>query len=205
MRERWVDAFNVIHRLPDLAALLDSDHGACRARFLEALAPLALRSRERWTVVFDGPRRATERAPGRLRVVTAPSADEWILRALADHPRPAEVTVVTSDERDIGGPTRARGARVEPADALAASIEKRRRRREAPPPAAPEKPGAPGADEVRYWLRRFGAGDEGGTGGADADPKDRADADGGGGPDEAGSENAAGDGREETGGGPGAP
>jgi len=167
--ERWVDAFNVIHRLPDLAALLDSDLDECRARFLEALAPLALRGRERWTVVFDGPRHAVERAPGRLRVVTAPSADVWILRALADHPHPGTVTIVTSDERDIGGPARARGARVVPADELAASLEKRRRRREAPraDAAPPEKPEVPGADEVRYWLRRFGAEDDGHPAGGD--------------------------------------
>ncbi|MBN2170283.1 MAG: NYN domain-containing protein [Candidatus Krumholzibacteriota bacterium] len=179
MSERWVDAFNVIHRLPRLAALLETNPGECRARFLEALAPLALRSREQWTVVFDGPQRAVERAPGRLCVVTAPDADGWILAALARHPQPGEVTIVTSDERDIGGPARARGARVMAADELVAALERRRRRREAPSAdAAAEKPEAPNEEEVRYWLERFGAGDadradsRGDADGADGDGTD---------------------------------
>jgi len=168
MNERWVDGFNVMHRLADCAALLAEDPEAARRRFLDLLAPLVYTSGERWTVVFDGPRSGRARAPGPIEVVYAPSADAWLTAALEKHPRPARVTVVTDDEKDIGRRARALGAAVLPA----ASILRALSGGEAEAPPEPEKPEQASAEDVAFWLDAFG-------GGASGEPKRRFDTIGG--------------------------
>ncbi len=168
MNERWVDGFNVMHRLADCAELLASDLEAARRRFLGRLAPLVYDSGERWTVVFDGPRAGRARAPGPIEVVYAPDADAWLVAALEQHPRPARVTVVSSDEKDIGRRARALGATVQSAAALVRAMTQGRDE----PPPGPEKPEQVSAEDVDYWLDAFG-------GGASGEPKRRFDTLGG--------------------------
>jgi len=153
MNERWVDGFNVLHRLAGAAEDLAEDQDAARRRFLGRLAPLVYASGERWTVVFDAPRAGRARAPGPIEVVYAPDADAWLVAALEQHPQPARVTVVTSDEKDIGRRARALGASVQSAAALVRALEEG-----AAPPAEPEKPERVSAEDVDYWLDAFGGG-----------------------------------------------
>ena len=148
--ERWIDAYNVIHKLPGLAADLGEDPEGVRERFLRMLAPLALRSGERWTLVFDGPRGGRDRAPGILHIVFCRDADAWILDALRRHANARLVTVVSSDEKDIGRAARQLGARVESAQSL---VQKLRARR--PAQAPPEKPDGENDEGVEYWLDLF--------------------------------------------------
>ncbi|MCB1162627.1 MAG: NYN domain-containing protein [Candidatus Krumholzibacteriia bacterium] len=165
MKERWVDGFNVMHLLPELVARLESDPEGARRRFLRLLAPLVFRSGERWTVVFDGPRGGRAKAPGPIDVIYAPHADSWIVEALERHRHPDAVTVVSSDEKDIGRRARALGASVQSAASLLRALAGD----DAPPePAEPEKPDSVSPEEVDFWLDAFG-------GGASGEPKRRFD------------------------------
>ncbi len=152
MKQRWVDAFNVIHRLPDLAELLTEDNEACRQAFLHMLAPLVHSSGERWTVIFDAPRPGRASSPGPIDVIYAKSADAWIVAGLEEARHPDAITVVSSDEKDIGRRARALGAAVMSADALA-RILRGKVKTELPDP---EKPERVSQAEVDYWLDAFG-------------------------------------------------
>jgi predicted RNA-binding protein with PIN domain len=155
LRRRLIDGYNVMHRLPGFPELIASDPEEARERFLRLLAPLALRGKEAWTVVFDGPGGGRDRSPGPIDVVFAKDADTWIMTELRGASRPGEMSVVTSDEKDIGRAARAMGATVLSAGDLIASLGKRRAAREAGPETA-DKPEFASELEVDYWLERFG-------------------------------------------------
>ena len=152
-----MDGYNVMHRIPGFPEIIERDQEEARERFLRLIAPLALRAKESWTVVFDGPGGGRDRAPGPVDVVFTRDADAWILRELRAERHPGSVTVVTSDEKDIGREARSLGAAVQSADAMAAAIAKRKRG--AAPRPAPEKPEHSSEADVDYWLRRFGEAD----------------------------------------------
>jgi len=166
VKQRWVDAFNVIHKMPDLAHLAAEDNEACRRLFLSLLAPLVFKSGERWTVVFDAPRSGRSSAPGPITVIYAPHADTWIVNQLENERHADAITVVSSDEKDIGRRARALGATVVPSSALVRAL--RGGNAPAPTPDESEKPESVSADEVDYWLDAFG-------GGASGEPKERFD------------------------------
>jgi len=155
--ERWVDGFNVMHKLGGMADRLAENHEGAREKFLRLLAPLVFRGRERWTVVFDGQGAGRDQAPGPIRVIFAPDADAWIIRSLESHLNPKSVTVVSSDEKDIGGKARALGAQVESAESLASKL----RRRVSGEAAEPEKPESSTSEEIDFWLDQFGGGETG--------------------------------------------
>jgi len=123
---RWlVDGFNVLHagvlRGRDRAGWWREE---ARTRLLARVASFEDPAPE-IIVVFDGPREAasqgTPESPSdaRIRVVFAPSADAWLLRAVRDAPDPASLVVVTAD-RQLADRARHRGARVvSPSDFLA--------------------------------------------------------------------------------------
>ena len=72
-------------------------------------------------VVFDGDLPGSDDAPdsNRLRVVFAPSADDWLVAAVRAAERPEEIGVVTAD-RKVAGRCRHKGAHVvHPRDFLA--------------------------------------------------------------------------------------
>jgi hypothetical protein len=107
-----VDGFNVLHA----GILRGRERGEWwretpRARLLELASSFDDPEAEVW-IVFDGPRPApaTSETPG-LRVVFAPSADEWLLSRLKSAPDPSRLGVVTGDRR-LAARSRHRGARV---------------------------------------------------------------------------------------------
>jgi hypothetical protein len=107
-----VDGFNVLHA----GVLEGKERGewwreSSRARLLELAGAFDDPEAEVW-VVFDGPRPvpAMPERP-RLRVVFAPSADEWLLSRLKSAPDPSQLGVVTGDRR-LANRSRSRGARV---------------------------------------------------------------------------------------------
>jgi len=107
-----VDGFNVLH-----AGVLEGrDRGdwwraVSRARLLSLAGSFDDPEAELW-IVFDGPREAPAalEAP-RLRVIFAPSADEWLLSRLRSAPDPSRFGVVTGDRR-LAIRSRRRGAQV---------------------------------------------------------------------------------------------
>ena len=159
MSERWIDGYNVMHRLPEIAGMLADQPEEGRALFLRRLAPLVFRSRESWTVVFDAPRQGRGSAAGPIHVVYTQDADGWIIARLREHAHPGQVTVVTSDEQDIGRAARELGARVLSADDLVAALEKRQSA--LAPPERPEKPETVSDEERDFWLDQFGGGGSG--------------------------------------------
>ena len=107
-----VDGFNVLH-----AGVLEGrDRGDwwsedSRAQLLALAGSFDDPEAELW-IVFDGPRAVPE-APetSRLRVIFAPSADEWLLSRLRSAPDPSQLGVVTGDRR-LAIRSRRRGAQV---------------------------------------------------------------------------------------------
>jgi hypothetical protein len=107
-----VDGFNVLHA----GVLKGRERGdwwrsGSRAQLLALAGSFDDPEAELW-IVFDGPRSTpeTQETP-RLRVVFAPSADEWLLSRLRSAPDPSRVGVVTGDRR-LAIRSRRRGARV---------------------------------------------------------------------------------------------
>ncbi|MGH7392063.1 MAG: NYN domain-containing protein [Candidatus Rokuibacteriota bacterium] len=105
---RWlVDGYNVIRRDPDLRAAEAAGLEAGRAALLRAIAPVAQRSADRFTVVFDGaPSRAPAPPPGRLEVVFSrpPQKADDVLGRLAREAGAG--TVVVSDDRAVADAAR---------------------------------------------------------------------------------------------------
>jgi predicted RNA-binding protein with PIN domain len=107
-----VDGFNVLHA----GVLRGRERGqwwreAGRAQLLELARSFDDPEAEVW-IVFDGPwETPSPPASPRLRVVFAPSADEWLLRRLRNAPDPSQLVVVTGDRR-LAIRSRRRGALV---------------------------------------------------------------------------------------------
>ena len=142
-----------------------------RPAVLELLLPWA--RRRRVTVVFDGPpdeRTATSYGTLDVRFAGGRPADQVILSLLGHRPR--DWTVV-SDDRDLLGECKARGARVVPASGLAAELVAARGRREptraaaAGRRAAAQREGPVDVADWEQWFRRGRAsgGDGDGEGG----------------------------------------
>ena len=107
-----VDGFNVLH-----AGVLEGRErgdwwrAASRAQLLALAGSFDDPEAELW-IVFDGPRAAPATPEtARLRVVFAPSADEWLLSRLRSAPDPSRLGVVTGDRR-LAIRSRRRGAQV---------------------------------------------------------------------------------------------
>ncbi len=105
---RWlVDGYNVIRRDPDLRSAEAAGLQAGRAALLRAIAAVAQRSPDRFTVVFDGaPSRAPAAPPGRLEVIFSRpplKADDVLARLAREAGAGA---VVVSDDRAVADAAR---------------------------------------------------------------------------------------------------
>ena len=136
-----------------------------RAAVLALLLPWA--RRRRVTVVFDGPpddHTATSYGNLEVRFAAGRPADQLILSLLGHRPR--DWTVV-SDDRDLLGECKARGAGVVTATDLAAQLVGARLAREATRGAAAGRRAAmqrEGPVDVADWEEWFRRGREGGEG-----------------------------------------
>jgi predicted RNA-binding protein with PIN domain len=96
-----VDGYNLVHKLPELKALVERDLELARDRLVSLLAGYAAGRRVAVTVVFDGRRGfAGTRGDSRsgVKVVFARSdADSYIKQMLERERSPKSWTVVTSD------------------------------------------------------------------------------------------------------------
>jgi len=122
-----IDGFNVLN----LAVLAGTEREAfwgpaARSRLLELVS--GLRGSARVVIVFDGSRPGPGGAVSGAEpeVIFAPSADEWLMRAIRAAEDPSRVALVTAD-RQLADRARHRGARVvEPATFVARCREDRR-------------------------------------------------------------------------------
>ena len=112
--QRWlIDGFNVLHtgvlRGRERGTWWESD---ARGQLLQRVRGFSEVGAELW-IVFDGPRPAEDPSEeaGGLRVVFAPSADDWLLKEVHRAEAPQSLTVVTAD-RKLADRARHRGARV---------------------------------------------------------------------------------------------
>jgi predicted RNA-binding protein with PIN domain len=129
---------------------------ASRDVLVRALCSLSRRSGKRVTVVFDGvaPRGSGRSDLGKVRVLyagsgrTAMTADERILRMVRGDGRPAEITLVTSDQ-SLANRARAAGA----ATVRCHRFRPLLRETAAADAAGPEKPTHV---DVREWAEYFG-------------------------------------------------
>jgi hypothetical protein len=143
-----IDGHNLIGRMPGLS-LQDPDD---EDRLVAELRAWRGRTGKKITVVFDpGTTYALPetRRQGGIEVVFAAhgsSADEVILRRVRRSQDPAGLTVVTSD-RSLARQVTQYGARVRPAEDLAADLSS--------PAAAPEKDTSLSAQELEAWLALF--------------------------------------------------
>lgn len=99
-----VDGHSVLFALPRLSALHASRPRAARAVLVKALQQFQDFSGVHVSVAFDGLGGTGEfRPPGTLEIRYAnrcQTADAIIERAVAAHPRPAEIVVVSGDNRE---------------------------------------------------------------------------------------------------------
>ena len=125
----WVvDGYNVIRRIPELADR-ETREGLAAGR--EALGHLltnaAQRSRDRFTVIFDGAKGGSRKVGGAGIVVIFSSVQKPADTLLIEHAAPG-VTVV-SDDRDVADGALRAGARALSAKEFVTRIRGARRRR----------------------------------------------------------------------------
>ena len=123
MKKLYIDAYNVLHKMPRLAKLLKSDADAARRNLVQRITA-AYASKGDIVIVFDG--HGEQIASGRrIRVMFAESgnADRWIRMRLEKDTRVRNAVVVSSD-REVMRHAKAMGAQVQSAEEFIAGINR---------------------------------------------------------------------------------
>jgi len=164
-RELLIDAFNVIFAHPRLGPLVRRDQAAARDAFLVFVSQNRPADATRVYVVFDahrdkGPatetgRQGTTYSGGVHAIFARETADVWIQRRIREHPNPALVTVITSDNAIIAT-VHAYGARLLRVRDFLRLPERRRAGGAAAQSRAEEKPARVTRRELEEWERLFG-------------------------------------------------
>ena len=153
-----IDGYNLLHA----SGVFGAERGPrgfeqSRVALLDMLVDLVGPAAADTIVVFDAAR-APDGLPARLvhgglRVWYAreyPDADSLIEELVEDDTAPGHLVVVSSDRR-LQAAARKRRARAVGSDEWLAEARAARRTRD----AGPEKPPAPGPDDVAFWKRYF--------------------------------------------------
>jgi len=159
MEKILIDGYNLLYKDGALKNLAERSLESARDQLLSMVA--AWRSGEtEIQIVFDGRGTDSQRreatTPG-IRVLFSrypQTADEVILEIIDKERRRSSLTVVTSDEKDIGRVARSEGVRWISSE----KFIRRLRRAKGRPTAPSEKPLTTSPEEMAYWLQRFGAG-----------------------------------------------
>ncbi len=121
---RWlVDGYNVIRRDADLRSAEAAGLESGRAALLHAIVPIARRSPDHFTVVFDGaPSRAVPAPPGRLEVIFSrpPQKADDVLARLAREAGAG--SAVVTDDRAVADAARRAGCAVVGSEAFLAAL-----------------------------------------------------------------------------------
>ena len=156
-----IDGYNFLNAMFGLEHSMPiRDMQAARIEMQDRLVRYRNISGAKIRVVYDarGVRLPNEDYSG-VEIVCAPAssnADDHIVRTVQGSPRPAGITVVTSD-RDLGDRVKKAGGRVMLCKAFYRQMLAVFEQGAAPvDDKAHEKPTRPDPDEVDYFLRRFG-------------------------------------------------
>ena len=152
----YIDAYNVLHKIPRLASMLKSDGDAARRAFVEHIRT-QVPARSSVVCVFDG--NGEHIASGtRITCVFSftRSADAWIRARLENVTRPHHVLVISSDT-EVRSHAAAMGAATQRAEDFLAAVEARST---TPTIRNSEKNRVLSAPEIEEWLRVFESGRE---------------------------------------------
>ncbi len=144
-----IDAYNVLHKLPELGRILSQQPDYARRALVERVENWAAGTKARVVLVFDG---RGEDLPSRaVRVVFSgnESADRHIRRALEKSANPRAVTVVSSD-LEVAAHARACEAEAMRSETF---LERIHGRAEAVEEDVKNRKLTP--SEVEYWKRLF--------------------------------------------------
>lgn len=151
-----IDGYNLIYADSALASLMDDYMEEARERLMNKLYVFCSHGKHKSTVVFDGKAGIPyiiKHPPGIQVIFTRGiDADRQIRKMIEAANNPAHLTVVTSDYKDIGHYAEICGAALLRSDQFLDQLEKFESRNR----GEPEKPETVTAEEVGYWLKRFG-------------------------------------------------
>jgi predicted RNA-binding protein with PIN domain len=159
MEKILIDGYNLLYKDGVLKNMAERSLEEAREQLLDKLSAYRTGMME-ILVIFDGagasPTRSRSGRTG-VQVRFSPptkTADQVILELIDREPRRASLTVVTSDKKDIGRIARAEGVRW-----ISSESFLRRLRRPGKPGSKTdrEKPAGTSAEELKYWLKRFGS------------------------------------------------
>jgi predicted RNA-binding protein with PIN domain len=107
MNPDWliIDGYNVLHMVPELKRLLNTDIQLARHKFVRMVEETANRVARQTTIVFDGREAGQDEAltSGRIEVYFSPgkhTADTIIERLVRRYEQPGKILVVTSDRAE---------------------------------------------------------------------------------------------------------
>jgi ribosomal protection tetracycline resistance protein len=157
-----VDGYNLIYAHPELGERVRTDAREARETLITILSEYVRARKVKVILVFDS--RLSRAAPvpslpPRLEVVfsrSGLSADELIVKMIESERRPRDVTVVSSDYKDIGRVAKSLGIQVLRAQSFWGEILKQKKRGD----KSGEKPTSVSGREVEYWLEEFEGRDE---------------------------------------------
>jgi len=162
MQKILIDGYNVIHADEQLKKTAARQLEKARGALIEMIRAYAGRKKMQVTLVFDGAGGLTDTesiVPGKFQVLFSSrgqTADDLILKALRDSKNPREYIVVTSDMTDIGHSARGMGAKVLGSLEFLKRIKSGYKTRGAQDSGAGEGRQGPDADELDYWMDKFG-------------------------------------------------
>ncbi len=144
-----IDAYNVLHKIPELARILSQQPEYARRTLAERVQDWAAGSKAGVVLVFDG--RGEEMPSGGLRVVFSgsESADRYIRRALERTVNPRSAVVVSSD-LEVAAHARACEAEVMKSETFLERLDTREEEAEEDMKNRKLTP-----SEVNYWRRLF--------------------------------------------------
>ncbi len=160
-----IDGYNLIFAVPTLERVVDKESmEMARETLLEALSRYKEKSRQEFTVVFDGRAQEGEdfgpsekQVRGGINVLFSKgtTADEDIMNLISSLPNPRNMCIVTSD-KGIIREARASGCQVTEPQEFYKKITGPSKKEKTRPRAEPmAKYQGPSENEVDYWLKLF--------------------------------------------------
>jgi len=157
MHKIIVDGYNLIYAHPELKRRIGSEAEKVREILISILAEYIRTRKEKLILVFDSAESGVIyklSLPARLEVKFSKpgiTADEMIVKMMKSEPEPQNVTVVSSDYKDIGMMANSLGVQLLSSEAFWERLLENRKVDK----KDKEKPISVTESEVEYWLKEF--------------------------------------------------